>query len=157
MKLICLAQITELISRMRARIRARPDSEFQQSLIRLAIGVILILYFTNNSVSLQLEVRQMVYSALTTLIILGVFITFSTLISLEISPIRRHLSMALDMGVLSFLFIITGEVATPLIVSLMLKHMGRATNQTVQIEVFGVGANTPSLYVRNIQNILDQL
>ena len=116
MKLSWPASITEHLHRIRVHLRARPDSEFQQSLIRLAIGALLLLYFSSNAVPLQIEVRRMVYVSLFILFTFGVLVTLSTLISLKTSSLRRHLSMVLDFGVVSSLFVITGEIATPLLV-----------------------------------------
>ena len=116
MKLSWPASITEHLHRIRVHLRARPDSEFQQSLIRLAIGALLLLYFSSNAVPLQIEVRRMVYVSLFILFTFGVLVTLSTLISLKTSSLRRHLSMVLDFGVVSSLLVITGEIATPLLV-----------------------------------------
>lgn len=102
--------------RLREHIRARPDSEFQQSLIRLAIGGILFVYFSNKALPLTAETRQMVYGALYVLFACALLISLSTLYSLKISPLRRYLSMVLDYGIVSYLLILSGETATPLLV-----------------------------------------
>lgn len=116
MKPFWIAALAKFAHNLRAHIRARPDSEFQQSLIRLAIGGVLFIYFSSKALPFTAETRQMAYIALYVLFACGLLITLSTLISLKASPLRRHLSMVLDYGVVSSLLIIAGETATPLLV-----------------------------------------
>jgi two-component system sensor histidine kinase RpfC len=101
---------------IRVRIHARPDSEFQQSLIRLVIGVIFFAYFSSPALSLSEASR---HTALITLVLFfsaALAITMATLLDLKASPIRRYFSMVLDYGIVSSLLITTGEMGTPLLV-----------------------------------------
>lgn len=99
-----------------ARINARPDTEFQQSLIRHGIGIVLFIYFSSKSLLITDEIRQQVFFVLTILFYFGLFVTVTTVLSLKVSPARRYASMLVDFGVLSALLIITGEAGTPLLV-----------------------------------------
>lgn len=116
MKRSWFAALTRSAQSLRDHIRARPDSEFQQSLIRLAIGGILFFYFSHQALPLTVEMRQMVNVALSVLFALALLITLSTLVSLKASPLRRYLSMVLDYGTTSYLLVVAGETGTPLLV-----------------------------------------
>ncbi len=98
------------------RIRSRPDTEFQQSLIRLAIGIILAAYFSSEMVPASETIHQLVVITLALLFACGLLITVATLVFLQASPLRRYASMLLDFGVVSLLLVLTGETATPLLV-----------------------------------------
>ena len=114
MKLTWPIPLAKPMLRLRAHIRARPDSEFQQSLIRLAIGVVFFIYFSSPALAETLRP-----AALTTLVLFfvaGLTITVATLVDLKASPIRRYFSMVLDYGIVSSLLITTGETGTPLLV-----------------------------------------
>lgn len=116
MKLSWLAPVMAPLQSLRAHLRARPDTEFQQSLIRFAIGVVFFIYFTSQALSIPSDMRHWVDVALSVLFAWALVVTTSTLISLKISPLRRYLSMVVDYGVVSALLVITGEVGTPLLV-----------------------------------------
>lgn len=116
MKLIPVSVLSKLVSRLRAHILARPDTEFQQSLIRYGIGIVLVLYFSRKSLNISTEVLHQIFIALGILFYFNLYITTSILISLKASPARRYLSMLVDFGVLSTLLILSGEVGTPLLV-----------------------------------------
>lgn len=95
-----------------ARIRARPDSEFQQSLIRLVIGVLFYLYFSNENISLVDESRQEAIWILAIFFFVALWLTLAALIDLKASFWRRGFSMVLDYSVVSSLAIVTGEAGT---------------------------------------------
>lgn len=116
MKPSWMTALAKFANKLRAHIRARPDSEFQQSLIRHAIGAVFFIYFSSSAVSPTPATLYSVYLALTILFVFGLYVTLSTLSSLKISPVRRYLSMVVDYGVVSSLLIITGEAGTPLLV-----------------------------------------
>lgn len=116
MKLITLAALFKLISRLRAHIKARPDTEFHQSMIRYGIGVVLFFYFSNEAINIPDETRHQVFIALGVLFYFNLYVTASIFLTLKPSPVRRYLSMLVDFGVLSTLMVISGEVGTPLLV-----------------------------------------
>lgn len=67
MKLFMPVSMTMKWHSLRGRIQARPDSEFHQSLIRLAICIIFYLFFSNENITLTEEARR------TALLILAAF------------------------------------------------------------------------------------
>ena len=58
--------LARFVRHIAARVRARPDSEFQQSLIRLAIGVVFFAYFSSPALALSEASR---HTALITLVL----------------------------------------------------------------------------------------
>ena len=106
--------IVTLWHRLQGRIRARPDSEFQQSLIRLAIGIIFYLYFSNENIALANEARQTALLILVAFFFVSLCLTLATIIDLKASLLRRGFSMVLDYVVVSSLALITGETGAPL-------------------------------------------
>ena len=114
MKLALAEPLLAVWRKIQTRVRARPDSEFQQSVIRLVIGIIFFMYFSNENVPLDETAR---HNALLTLILffsVALCITIVTLIDSNASTLRRALSMVLDYGAVSALAITTGEAGAPL-------------------------------------------
>lgn len=116
MKMILLHTLPKLFDRLCAHIRARPDTEFQQSMIRYGIGVVLFFYFSSELIHISAEVRHQIFIALGVLFYFNLYVTVSVLLSLKVSQARRYLSMLVDFGVLSTLMVLSGEGGTPLLV-----------------------------------------
>lgn len=106
--------IVALWSGLQGRVRARPDSEFQQSIIRLAIGIVFYLYFSNENIALTDEARQSSLLILAVFFFIAFCLTLATLIDIKASVWRRGFSMVLDYVVVSGLAVITGEAGAPL-------------------------------------------
>ncbi|MDA8129508.1 MAG: ATP-binding protein [Betaproteobacteria bacterium] len=98
------------------RFHSRPDTECQQALIRVVIGLIFLVYFSSDYAVLDDAIRApaQLVSALFT----GVALLISALplISLNVSPARRLIAMSLDYATCSFLLVYTGEAGAPLLV-----------------------------------------
>lgn len=114
MKLFMPVSMTIIWHCLRGRIQARPDSEFHQSLIRLAIGIIFYLYFSNENITLTEEARRTALLILAAFFFVAMCLTLATIIDLKASTWRRAFSMVLDYGVVSSLAITTGEAGAPL-------------------------------------------
>ena len=93
------------LDRLSSRLRSRADSEHEQAVIRLVIGVLSGIYL----VCLVLRRSQGDTADLRLLICLGVFLTISASIMAavvlrpQISPSRRHLGLLFDMSTISYL------------------------------------------------------
>ncbi len=101
---------------LRRRLRARPDTEFQQTLIRLVIGVVFYAYFSSPIAHLPDSTLDNVHWVLIgfgaiTLVMLSV-----VAMSRSASPWRRVFGMALDFSTASYLLIQAGETGSPLLV-----------------------------------------
>ncbi|MHB1093348.1 ATP-binding protein [Thiobacillus sp.] len=98
------------------RIRSRPDTEAQQALIRVVIGVIFLIYYSSSLATLDDDIRGAALSVLVLFTGLGLLIVTLALVSLNASPPRRILAMVLDYATCSFLLTYTGEAGSPMLV-----------------------------------------
>jgi two-component system sensor histidine kinase RpfC len=101
--------MTSMLSRggraLRQRLRERPDTEHEQALVRLAVGVFLFFYLLPKALTETTASRGVDYQFLAAMIAflvisLGIFV--SILLSARISPLRRLLSITLDIGTVTF-------------------------------------------------------
>ncbi|MEW8285776.1 MAG: ATP-binding protein [Candidatus Thiodiazotropha endolucinida] len=106
-----------IVQRVITRFKNRPDSEHEQSIVRIAITVIVLIYLGLSS--LFGESSESVKHGL---IILCLFLMFSTsiLVAIAINPgisvTRRIICMLGDMGMISYLLYYYGQMMTPLYV-----------------------------------------
>lgn len=98
------------------RVRSRPDTEFQQALIRVVIGLVFLAYFSSDLATLDGNTRSTAQSI--SILFTGIAVLFValTLLSLNASPPRRIAAMAMDYTTCSFLLTYTGEAGSPLLV-----------------------------------------
>lgn len=108
--------IPRFLQRLAERIRRRPDTEFQQALIRVVIGVGFLAYFSSDFATLESAVRTNATLVSIVFTVLAVLIAASALVSLEVSPSRRVIAMFMDYATCSFLLTHTGEAGSPLLV-----------------------------------------
>ncbi len=95
----------------------RRDSELEQSIVRIIVGVVLLSYFAYIGES---RLHSDIEFHLDALIVIAAFLAAALSISLCIVfwrgdvPIRRVTAIVLDVGTLSYLFLIGGSHAAPL-------------------------------------------
>jgi len=102
--------------RLVKRIRSRPDTEFQQALIRVAIGLVFLAYFSSSLATLDSATRETAQFVSILFTGFALLIATLSLASLNVSPPRRILAMATDYATCSFLLTYTGEAGSPLLV-----------------------------------------
>lgn len=106
---------SSVIQFLKARFKNRPDTEHEQSLVRVAIVLLVLLYL--GSVALFGEISE---SAFHGLIILTLFLAFSLtmvaaiVVNPGVSIPRRIVCMVGDMGMITYLLYYYGETMTPL-------------------------------------------
>ncbi len=98
------------------RIRSRPDTECQQGLIRVVIGLVFLTYFSSQHAVLDDAIRGTAQFVSILFTGMAVVIVALTLASLKVSPLRRIAAMAMDYATCSFLLTYTGEAGSPLLV-----------------------------------------
>lgn len=98
-----------------ARVRARPDTEFQQALIRFIIGFAFFLYFASHWFSHPEEISFAIYRVALVFLPLSAAILIATLLSPKISVPRRIFGAILDFSTASILLYIGGETSSPLV------------------------------------------
>jgi len=104
------------LQRLLKRIRSRPDTEFQQALIRVVIGLVFLAYFSSDVAPLDGATRGMAQLVSAVFTGLAGLIVALSLVSLAASPPRRIVAMLLDYATCSFLLTYTGEAGSPLLV-----------------------------------------
>ena len=101
--------------RLVKQFKNRPDSEFQQALIRVAIGLVFLAYFSGVA---RLDDSLRGTAQLVSAVFTGIAVLIATLslASQKASPPRRMVAMSLDYATCSFLLTYTGEAGSPLLV-----------------------------------------
>jgi two-component system sensor histidine kinase RpfC len=104
------------LQRLVKRIKRRPDSEFQQALIRVVIGLVFLVYFSRDLATLGDAIRDTAQAVSVLFTGIAMLIAALSAISLKASPPRRFVAMSLDYATCSFLLTYTGEAGSPLLV-----------------------------------------
>jgi two-component system sensor histidine kinase RpfC len=107
--------LPEFARRLHERIRARPDTEFQQALIRFIIGVIAYLYFSSSWIAHTDFISSSIHFIALFFISTASLILASTLMSLRASPRRRLFGAIVDFSTATFMMLIGGETSAPLV------------------------------------------
>jgi two-component system sensor histidine kinase RpfC len=98
------------------RARSRPDSELQQSLIRVAIGLVFSLYFAADEIQQKYPEQAFFVSlAVWAFLLWSAVLVLFVLSSRKASPMRRYLGMLSDTSITTYLMIATGEAGAALI------------------------------------------
>lgn len=116
MKLSLPAPLAEVLTRLRTHIRARPDTEFQQSLIRVVIGLVFLAYFSSDLIVLENDIRHIVLAIGLAFTCIAAMLSIFVLSTLNISPARRIAAILLDYAICSYTLVVTGESGSPLLV-----------------------------------------
>jgi two-component system sensor histidine kinase RpfC len=98
------------------RVKNRPDSELQQALIRIAIGLVFWAYFSSTLAILDEPIRDTAQLVSVLFTGIAVLVAALSLLSVSASPSRRLIAMSLDYATCSFLLTYTGEAGSPLLV-----------------------------------------
>ena len=101
-----------LLARLRARLTVRPDTEHEQAIVRVLVVGLLCLYLTPGAIASRdyTTITVMLAYFATSLALLGVM-----LMSQNISPTRRVVAAAADIGVVTWCMAFLGEHAVPLL------------------------------------------
>lgn len=110
---------------LRSRLSGRPDSEHEQSLVRLVIGLLVFAYLYSPAYSPQPSAADLqVRTAITLFMVFSVLLFLAILVRPGVSPLRRYLGMFADLGTTSVIMGLGGESATPLIAVYLWVTMG---------------------------------
>lgn len=109
MKLSWPTPLNSLILSVRAHVRSRPDSEFQQSLIRVAIGLVFLIYFSSDLVTLENSIRNTAFAISVAFTCIAITFSIFILSTSNSSTTRRISAMLFDYSICSYLLILTGE------------------------------------------------
>lgn len=106
----------ELLRHVLKRVKALPDLEYQQSLVRLAIGLFFIFYFSSGFIELDPSIRALALAISTFFILIVTVHLFVVLVRADVSHPRRLIGLAIDFSTCSYLLVLTGESGSPLLV-----------------------------------------
>ena len=105
------APLPGLLGGLRARLKARPDTEHEQGILRLVIGALLVLYLLPFAG--EPERTQILYIG-TVQFVVGVLIFLRIAYTRHVSPARRVFAQFADVAAIAAYMAISGEWAAPL-------------------------------------------
>ncbi len=97
------------------RVRARPDTEFQQALIRFVIGAIAYAYFSSSWIDHPEYIYSSIHFVALFFLSTATLILARTLIDLRASPPRRLFGAVVDSSTATLLLMIGGETSAPIV------------------------------------------
>jgi two-component system sensor histidine kinase RpfC len=112
------------VRRLQARIRRRPDTEFQQALIRLIIVLGFYLYFTLAGLDHSPAMTEQVHFLGLTLTLISLSLLIGSLIDPGKSIGRRGIGMLHDFMVATYMLSITNETGAPIVVTYLWVTLG---------------------------------
>ncbi len=107
--------LPSFLRRLQKQILTRPDTEFQQALLRFVIGVIGYLYFSSSWFAHPEYIHSNIHYVALFFLSTATFILIGTLSSMRVSPPRRVFGAIVDFSTASFLLMIGGETSAPLV------------------------------------------
>jgi len=93
------------LRRLKRRVNARPDTEFQQALIRFIIGVISYAYFSSSWFNHPNFIYSSIHFVALFFITTSALILAGTLADPSVSPVRRLFGAIVDFLTASFLLL----------------------------------------------------
>jgi two-component system sensor histidine kinase RpfC len=121
------AFVLRTLGKIQERLSNRPDSEHEQALIRVVIAFIIFTYFSiSNSTQVSLDNAGVstAYVASGLFLSFSIFILFVIILRPQESPIRRLVTLFVDLGTTSYVLAVGGEQATPIIAVYLWVAMG---------------------------------
>jgi two-component system sensor histidine kinase RpfC len=112
------------LDRLHSRIKARPDTEFQQALIRLVIVVGFYLYFALTRLEHSPAVVAQVHFLGLGLTFISLSLLLGTLIDPGVSVVRRSIGMVHDFTVATYLLSISNETGAPIVATYLWVTLG---------------------------------
>jgi two-component system sensor histidine kinase RpfC len=113
-----------LFDKLHRRIKSRPDTEFQQALIRLVIVVGFYLYFALGGLEHSPAVVAQVHFLGVGLTFISLSLLVGTLIDPGVSVVRRGIGMLHDFTVATYLLSISNETGAPIVATYLWVTLG---------------------------------
>jgi two-component system sensor histidine kinase RpfC len=110
--------------RLRKRIQARPDTEFQQALIRLCIVVGFYLYFSLAWLEPSPALAEQVHVLGLGLSLVSLTLLIGSLVDPGVSVSRRGIGMLHDFTVATYMLAISGETGAPVVATYLWVTLG---------------------------------
>jgi two-component system sensor histidine kinase RpfC len=112
------------VSRLLARIKSRPDTEFQQALVRLCIVVGFYLYFAFSGLEHSPAVVAQLHFLGLGLTFICLSLLLGSLIDPGVSVARRSIGMVHDFTVATYLLSISNETGAPIVATYLWVTLG---------------------------------
>lgn len=103
------------VERLQRRVQTRPDTEFQQALIRLCIVVGLYLYFSLGGLEHGSTLSEQVHFLGLGFTLISLALLIGTIVHPGVSIIRRGTGMLHDFTVITYMLAISNETGAPIV------------------------------------------
>ncbi len=103
------------VERLQRRVQTRPDTEFQQALIRLCIVVGLYLYFSLGGLEHGSTLSEQVHFLGLSFTLISLALLIGTIVHPGVSIIRRGAGMLHDFTVITYMLAISNETGAPIV------------------------------------------
>jgi len=114
----------ESVQRLLKRIHDRPDTEFQQALIRLSIVLGFYLYFSLEWVAQVPAMAEQVHFLGIGLSLISLALLIGAVLDPGVSKLRRGIGMAHDFTVATYMLSISGEAGAPVVATYLWVTLG---------------------------------
>lgn len=98
-----------LFGSIKQRIQQRPDTEFQQAMIRLAVVSVVMVYFSLGLVHLTPALESQIHFLIPAILFIACVLVGGSIIDLRASVFRRTIGMLHDYAVISYMLILSDE------------------------------------------------
>jgi two-component system sensor histidine kinase RpfC len=115
MKTALFKTMPQPVQRLLKRINSRPDTEFQQALIRFVIGTLGYAYFSSSLIEHPENVYSAIHGVALFFISASGIILLRAVVDIGVSPTRRIVGALTDFSTASYLLLIGGETSAPLV------------------------------------------
>ena len=137
--------MNSLITKIRERLRNRPDTEHEQAVVRLVIGTIFFFYLLPKALTdpegTQQGIDQMFLTAMVVYLVTSSAIFFSIVSNPRVSPLRRVLGAILDTGGVTFFMCQTGAYGAPLFLVYVWYTLGNGFRYGPKYLICSLGLN----------------
>ena len=103
------------VKRLHKQVQARPDTEFQQALIRLTIVIGFYLYFSLGGLEHSPTIARQVHFLGIGLTLISLFLLVGAILEPGISVSRRSIGMLHDFSVATYMLAISNETGAPIV------------------------------------------
>jgi len=124
MSLVLTSLFKETLLDVVRRVRARPDTEFQQAVVRLVIVTGFYLYFSISELGHDSRISDQVHWLGTSITLASLILVLGPMLDPKASFLRRSLAMALDFSVATYMLSISGETGAPVVATYLWVTLG---------------------------------
>lgn len=132
-----------LVAALKARLAARPDTEHEQAIVRMVVGLLLGLYLLPEMLERRsAELQEPHFLVWVAFLVLSAFILGAILAFPQASPSRRILGTVLDSATLSWCIAYFGEKGVPLFLVYLWFTFGNGFRYGARYLVVSLGLST---------------